>query len=45
MTQNEIELLKIIRESAEPEKVAAYAIALMTEYLQKVGAENDRCKA
>ena len=33
MTQNEIELINTIRDSANPEKVAEYALNLFLDYL------------
>lgn len=33
MTDNEIELLEIIRDSSDPEKVASYMLNLFLDYL------------
>lgn len=37
MTENEIELLRIVRESDDPKAVAEYMFNLFSEYLQKHG--------
>ena len=34
MTSNETEMIKIIRESSDPEKVAAYMLNLFLDYLR-----------
>lgn len=36
MTANELELVKLIRESECPEKVAEYMFNLFSDYLQKL---------
>ena len=35
MTENEKELIELIRNSADPEKVASYMLNLFLDYLQK----------
>ena len=35
MSENELELIAIIRESADPQAVAAYAFTLLLDYLRK----------
>lgn len=39
MTQTETELLKIIHNSADPEKVTAYFMQLVMEYFEKESAK------
>ena len=34
MTENEKELIKIIRDSSDPEKVASYMLSLFLDYLR-----------
>ena len=35
MTENERELIKLLRENDEPEKVASYMLSLFLDYLHK----------
>ena len=39
MTQNEMELIRIIRESEDPAKAMAMAIQIMTDFLAEHGIE------
>ena len=41
MTSNEQELISIIRNSEDPDKVAAYALNLFLDYLRKHGSSQD----
>ena len=43
MTENERELIRIVRESDDPDKVLCYMIGIMTSFLK--GASIDEVKA
>ena len=42
MSENEIELLRIINESVNPEKVAQYMLSLFLDYLQTHGPSQEK---
>ena len=45
MTSNEQELLSIIRNSEDPDKVAEYAFNLFLDYLHKHGSSQESASA
>lgn len=45
MTQNELELIVIIKESDDPQAVAAYFFNLFVDYLQKHGPSPENAVA
>ena len=42
MSKNEMELLKLIRESDEPEKVSSYMLSLFLDYLRTHGPSQEK---
>lgn len=45
MSENELELVEIIRESADPKAVAEYMLSLFLDYLQTHGPCQEKCVA